>query len=378
MPKIEQRKAVQTVANLVLGMVIGGVVGFLFMRENIFDWAIRISPNNPAAPFLVLPFALVAGFAAVAIHEMAHALAGVAAGFRFNSLRIGRVQCDRQFRISLYKGRGTGAGGWASLFPVKQDKLIWRAVAMVLAGPLSNLLSVAVVLALPYGKGTFSLVFIYVSGLLGLINLVPLRSRAVISDGGRILMLLRNRPRGERWLAMLKLAEEMRTGPPEKMTPEFIAKATAIEDNSPDTVTAHAIAYAAAFWQRRDDEAARLLEVCLRHSSLASPVQRQGLASDAAVFQGRRRRRTDLAEQWLADVHQEADFPWLRPRAEAAILEAKGDLEAARGKLDEVEKLISASPNQALREMSLPNLKRWKAELGQRPSLTQDCLSADY
>ena len=56
-------------------------------------------------PLWALLCALVAGFVAVAIHETAHALVGVAAGFRFNSLRIGRVQFDRPFRFSLYRGR---------------------------------------------------------------------------------------------------------------------------------------------------------------------------------------------------------------------------------------------------------------------------------
>ena len=324
----------------------------------------RIFPGHSVlSSLLVIPFAFLASSAAVAIHETAHALVGVAAGFRFNSLRIGRLQFDRPFRISLYKGRRTGSGGWASLFPLKQDKLVWRAIAMLLAGPLSNLLSIAVLLALPYAKGGFSALFIYISALLGIMNLIPFRSRSVYTDGGRILMLLQNRARGERWLAMLKLIEEMRTGPPEKMTPEFIAKAIAIEDNSPDTVTAHAIAYAAAFWQHKDDEAARMLETCLRHSNLAAPSQRQGLAVDAAVFQARRRKRADLAQQWLADLPARIEYPWLRPRAEAAILEAQGNVAGARKKLDEVEKLIGASPNQAIREMSLPNVRRWKAEL---------------
>ena len=276
---------------------------------------------------LFLFFLLAATFAVIAIHELAHALAGVAVGFRFNSLRVGRLQFDRPFRITFYRGRGTGAGGWASLFPVKQDKLILRAIAMLLAGPASNLISVCVLVLLPYSKGMFSALFIYISLLIGLMNLLPFRSRAVISDGGRILMLLQNRARGERWLAMLKLLEEMRTGvPAEKMTPEFIAKATAIEDKSPDTVVAFALAYAAAFWQRKDDEAAQALETCLRHCSRAAPSQRQGLMSDAAVFQARRRKRIDLAEQWLADIPQKTEYPWLRPRGEAAILEAKGDI----------------------------------------------------
>ena len=270
------------------------------LLRNIGAFADIFPGHSALALVLVLPFAFLASFIAIAIHETAHAVVGVMVGFRFNSLRIGRLQFDRPLRISVYKGRGTGAGGWASLFPVKQDKLIWRASAMLLAGPLSNLLSIAVLLALPYSKGSFSAMFTYISALLGLMNLVPFRSRAVISDGGRILMLLQNRQRGERWLAMLKLIEEMRTGPPEKMTPEFIAKAIAIEDNSPDTMTAHAIAYAAAFWQHKDDEAARLLETCLRHSNLAAPSQRQGLAAM------RRSSRRDAAKEriWRKDGWQ--------------------------------------------------------------------------
>jgi len=363
MPKVESKAARRSIAILIWVLLVITFSLIFAMRDIGESFAYMFPGHSTLSRLLVIPFAFLATFIAVAIHETAHAVVGVLVGFRFNSLRIGRLQFDRPFRLSLYKGRGTGSGGWASLFPIKQDKLLWRAIAMLLAGPLSNLLSIAVLLALPYSKGGFSVLFIYISALLGVMNLIPFRSRAVISDGGRILMLVQNRARGERWLAMLKLIQEMRSGPPEQMTPEFIAKATAIEDNSPDTVVAHAIAYAAAFWQHKDDEAARLLETCLRHADLAAPSQRQGLASDAAVFQARRRRRIDLAQQWLAELPQKIEFAWLRPRAQAAILEAQGDLDGARTKLDEVEKLIGASPNQALREMSLRGVRRWKAEL---------------
>lgn len=387
MPNVESR-ARRTAIGLLIWfvLVILAAMAFAFwspssigsaMRDMGVDFADIFPGHSALSGVLVLPFAFLASFVAIAIHETAHAVVGVLVGFRFNSLRIGRLQFDRPLRISLYKGRGTGAGGWASLFPVKQDKLIWRAVAMLLAGPLSNLLSIAVLLALPYSKGSFSVLFIYISALLGLMNLVPFRSRAVISDGGRILMLLQNRQRGERWLAMLKLIEELRQGMPEQMTPEFIAKATALEDRSPDTFTAHALAYMAAFWQHEDDEAARALETCLRHSSLVAPAQRHGIITDAAVFQARRRRRIDLAEQWMADLPQKTEYPWMRPRCEAAILEARGDLPGALGKLDEMEKLVQANPNQALREITLRNLRRWKAEL-QEGSTQQSAVSTQH
>jgi hypothetical protein len=64
-----------------------------------------------------------------------------------------------------------------------------------------------------------------------------------------------------------------------------------------------------------------------------------------------------------SDIPPKTEFPWMRPRCEAAILEAKGDIGGAMKKLDEIEKLILAVPNEALREMSLRGLRRWSAEL---------------
>ncbi|HET9366138.1 MAG TPA: M50 family metallopeptidase [Candidatus Angelobacter sp.] len=307
---------------------------------------------------------LAAGFLAITVHESGHAVVGELAGFHVNSLRVGRLQLDRPFRISLYRGRGTGAGGWVSLFPVKHDKLVLRATLMLLAGPFASLASAGLLIALPYSKGMFSAWFICISLLIGVMNLVPFRHRAVISDGGRVRMLLQNRASGERWLAMLKLLDEIRQGvPQENLSSEFLAKAVAIQDNSPDTFTAHAIAYSAAFWQHKNDEAGQMLETCLRYSSVVSPTQRHAIMIDAAVFQGRRRKRIDLAEQWLADVPQKTEYPWFRLRGEAAILEAKGDITGALTKLDEVIKLVQATPNQAMREISLRGVSRWKAEL---------------
>jgi hypothetical protein len=303
-------------------------------------------------------------FLAVAIHELGHCLVGLWVGFSFNSLRIGRLQIDRPFRLSFYRGKGTGAGGWAAMFPVKQDKLVWRAAAMIFAGPAVNLLSVTVMLLLPFPPGLASRLFALFSLILGAFNLLPFRNRAVHSDGSRLLMLLRNRTRGERWVALMKLVAELRDGAmPESLSPDYLRKATALRDASPDTVGAHALAHSAAFHQHKDAEAAQALEVCLQYAGYASPAMRQALMSDAAVFQARRRNRVDVAEQWLAAMPQTTEIPWLRLRGQAAILEARGDKEGALKKLDEVERQMLSVPNQTQREVSLRSLQRWKAEL---------------
>jgi hypothetical protein len=51
------------------------------------------------------------------------------------------------------------------------------------------------------------------------------------------------------------------------------------------------------------------------------------------------------------------------PRAEAAILEAKGDVDGAMKKLAETETAILAIPKSAQRETLLQLLQRWKSDL---------------
>jgi len=151
LPKMESTAALSGIILAVwFGLVIATAFLFMFWHPPFVRSSVRwiLAVTGAMTPLhwtgvtviLYFFFLLAASFAAVAVHELAHALVGVAVGFRFNSLRIGRLQFDRAFRITIYRGRGTGSGGWASLFPVRQDKLIWRAIAMLLAGPASNLI----------------------------------------------------------------------------------------------------------------------------------------------------------------------------------------------------------------------------------------------
>src|SRR6185437_6486604 len=322
--------------------------------------------NGSLLPFLILlPLAVLAEvYCAVLIHELGHVVGGVMVGFRFNSLRVSRLQIDRPFKLSLYRGKSAGAGGWARMFPTKTDHLAWRALVMIVAGPAANLLTASVLLIFPAG-GPLLAWFFVASLIMGLINLLPFRSGAYHTDGSRILMLLISRKRGERWVAMLKLSAELREGVmPEAMSPKYLAKAVALRDKSPDTVAAHVLAYSTAFHQHKDDEAAAMLEICLQYASYTSPLVRASLMSDAAIFQARRRRNLVLAQEWPdATPDSSGEIPWLKTRAEAAILQTQGNIRAALEKLDKAEKMMRASTNEARREMSLRFLERWKREL---------------
>jgi len=311
-------------------------------------------------------FSILIGFSITAIHEFGHLIVGVLVGFRCSSMFLGPLQFNAPFRISLNPDIRSWWHGGVTLVPGDRDHLTPRAIGMVFAGPAANLLTGVAVLLLPFPKGFFSWLFIVASIGAGVAELLlPLRGATFVFDGRRIWMLLRDRARGERWLALMRLLADVRAGAlPESTSAALLAKAIAVRDDSEDTVTGHAFAYSAAFHQHHDGEAAQRLETCLAHSRHATPVVREALVSDAAVFQARRRKRADLAEQWLAAMPVNTQHRWFRSRAEAAILEAKGDLTGALEKLTEVEAAILTFPKSAQRETLLRLLERWKNELG--------------
>jgi hypothetical protein len=340
--------------------------------ESLHQWTLlqsrQMFPDSwtPAGVVFVGVISILISFSVTAIHELGHLIVGVQVGFRYSSMFLGPIQFHSPFRLSVNPDPRSWWHGGVTLVPDKPEKLRAGAIAMVFAGPGANLLTGCAVLLLPYPKGFFSWLFIVASLLAGIMELfLPVRGSTFVFDGWRIWMLLWDRGRGERWLALMKLSADTRDGvSPELMSPEVLATATAVCDDSADTVTAHAMAFSAAFHQHRDGEAANRLETCLAHCEHVAPVVRDALMSEAAVFQARRRKRADLAEQWLAVIPANTRHRWFRSRAEAAILEVKGDVPGALGKLAEVEAAFLTFPRNPQRENLLRLLQRWKSELG--------------
>jgi hypothetical protein len=315
---------------------------------------------GPLITFALLPFLL---FAVIIVHELGHLVCGLCVGFRLMSIHFGPLRISPPFRVSVKFEPKTGASGWVRMIPGESTNLRSRAVVFILGGPGANLLAGFFILFLKLG-GPVASVFASLSILVGAANLVPFRRLALISDGKRMLMLLKNAEQGERWLAILQLAAELGSGiEPENLSPDFIAKATAVRDESPDTAAGYAFAYTAAWYKDAPDKAAQFLETCLEYSQFSPPVMREALRCSAAVFQGRKRNRIDLAEQWLLEIPTKTLYPGLRLQAESAVLEAQGNIEGALKKLDEVETALMTIHDSHQRSVSLRSLQRWKRAL---------------
>src|SRR5262249_19236997 len=169
----------------------------------------------------------------VVIHELGHLLAGRAAGFRFESLRIAGWQIDQNLKVSRCQtAQGDGLG--ATIFsPNEMRNRPLRVACMVAAGPAADLLLGSLLLILPFHKSLITGSFILACWFFGLGNLVPFRSGNTISDGMRLFMLLWKPAKYERLLALAQIITDYAAGlDSEALSPDLLASAVAVQDRS--------------------------------------------------------------------------------------------------------------------------------------------------
>jgi hypothetical protein len=240
----------------------------------------------------------------------------------------------------------------------------WKFVVMIASGPLANLISGFLLLLLPYQKAFVSGAFIATSLFLGMNNLIPFRGKKFRSDGLQIFRALFQQHKHERDLSLAQLRDELESGVDvEALSPGLIAELTAVRDNSLATLAAHAVAYGRAYYQKDNSAAAFYLEACLLFSGNATPQFRNLLIADAAIFQARRRKRPDLAQQWLADLPADPALKSARLRTEGAIAESQGNFAQAIEKVEACLQEAEKMQNEGSRKRLISKLTEWKGEL---------------
>jgi hypothetical protein len=314
-----------------------------WLADGWLQWLRELCEQPPLRAFLTFACALLAARVA---QLGGHVLAGRAFGFRLDP---------------VFPGRGLFAAAARGVIPtpVTVEGFFPRWTAMVLAGPTASVLSGCFLLLLPVPAA-----FGWLMILIGLGGLIPYRTRSGPTPGAELWMLLADRPRAERRLALMELDHAFERGVlPEALSQELLAKAIAVRDESPETAAAHALAFSSAIHRGRLADAGHFLETCLRYSRTLPRAIREALMSDAAIWQARRRKRIDLAQRWLADMPARPELPWVRTEAEAALLEARGDVEGALARIDEVERQVRATLAGPRGEMWSTLMERWRAEV---------------
>jgi hypothetical protein len=244
-----RKKKSNFVLNLLLVFVIAGlggyVVGYAAKNwvptrglDNLLGTA-GASWENP----LKVVMALLALWAALAVHELGHLLTGLAQGFRFQLYVAGFLGVRRNARsdqIEVYFNRDPNLfGGAAASVPIKKSPdLRFKLAAVVAAGPLSSLAG-ALLAGIPAFGLTlkltpaaspaarlllvFALIFALTSALLFLATTLPQRTGAFFTDRGRFFRLMGGGKTAAIEQAMLELMAQSYTQEPYRdMDPQQI------------------------------------------------------------------------------------------------------------------------------------------------------------
>jgi hypothetical protein len=301
----------------------------------------------------------------ILIHELGHLVAGFLVGDRFDYIRVGPIQVNRPWRISWNWTRHAVLTGGTCTLPVRRSGLRWKLFFSTLAGPAANIAaSVLVFEVMPHYGSKYeasSMLFVLVSGFLGVVNLFAgEEQQGTMPDGLRMWVLLFDKRRRERLFSILALIADVKQGKKIESLDAYGAdEELQVRDGSAQQVIANWVAFMRA---NREESGSQYLENCLAASSAVPPGFRNLLILEAARFQATQRKKCALAREWLALADLAApSFP--RFFAEAVILQHENQLQQAMAVVEDALKYLESADMERGRDVHLRALNELKTSL---------------
>jgi hypothetical protein len=354
---------------LVSSLVILTLVGFHSLRSVIEMVASSASLTAYWAVFIPLAAAL----CAAALQEAGHIATGLFLGFKLTACKIGPLHFGKHIHCrEPYCGDVLTVGVAVMLPRAGQDDaslrrhLCW----LLVGGPIASLgaaatLGLFLFMAHPHLLAAFAVqVTAVFSALLAIAALLPdINRRGNFSDGARLLMLLRNDVKAERWLSNIRCQIALNQGRhPRDWDEGSVARAAGLADDSRDAFVARWLAYLWAAERQDITCATKFLEGALEALAYATPRMRDRLFLEAAVFQAWFRDNPSKALFWVYRIRNKKLTRLQRLRLDVALLWAEGRLFDAWEKLGKCYlaelRELPAAPGRSLAEESAAEWKR--------------------
>jgi peptidase M50-like protein len=326
---------------------------------------------------LLTPIAV--ALCAAAVHEVGHLLAACTSGFKITGIKVGPFDFGRHARCGEPYCGDVLNFGVAVLEPCAADEndgvLRRRLLFLSLGGPIANLLFAAMLgAALSFLRPVFLTGYALRTGvafsvILAVAALLPdVNRRGVFSDGARLLMLLKNTEKAERWLSNIHCQMGLNRGRhPREWNEAQVARAAAVNDDSRDAFAARWLAYLWAAERQDITCATKYLEGALESLSYATPRLRDHLFLEAAVFQAWFRDNPSKALFWVYRIRSKKLTRLEKQRLDIALLWAEGRLFDAWEKLaDNYLPMLRDLPASPGRRMAEESALEWKRQMESR------------
>ncbi|MXX72670.1 MAG: M50 family metallopeptidase, partial [Gemmatimonadetes bacterium] len=360
----------RTAATLLLAVGLG--VGLALGVNALFgdpDPGPAANEGRAASSIVALvAFMVVAGFLALAVHEVGHAIGGRLRGMRLGMLIVGPVHIQREpdGRLGWRLNRKLLlAGGVVSSVPRSTRGLRRAMLSFIAGGPVTSIVMGVLVFAI-YARADLADTFAaqgpvqdalaagvlflgVVSVGIGFVTLLPINQGAFVNDGKRILKLLRPGAYADAYAAVMALgAYALAQVPPRDRDPDLVGQAASLADGSHEDLAGRLAAHSDAL-HREDVEVAREhMRYLLDHRDAAYPPYRPVIDLAAAYFEAAHAGDAESARSRLEGAGESALLafdPTVRTRTEGAVLLAEGDKEGASGKFREAYAALESEWN---------------------------------
>lgn len=378
MDKPKRNSLATMLGSLVLGALFGAalVSGFLAARGT--DTIIERPDLGLGWTLVLLLGGAVTLFLVITAHELGHLLGGRIARFRFLLLVVGPLKVTRSaeglafsWNRSLPLAGGLAASGPA---PEDLDDLPRRSAYMVLGGPLASLSLGAVAIfayrvladapAMSTSPAYVVLVWLVMLGgatsaLVGVTTLIPGRTSGFMTDGARLLQLLRGGPAAEAEIAVQTLVAWSTGGVrPEEWLDDVIARALTAPPG-PFQVVAQHFAWRHAAYTGDAEAERRYREGLLERLEQAPDAVQAGLLLDLSTArslagdreQGRALYDRVVLRGAILDPHAE-------PMARAALAAVEGDFATARRLAEDAAAVVGRSMDPGTAALDRERLER--------------------
>lgn len=339
-----QEKSGKKLGFLIGMAVCGAFAGYFGVRfmDDLF-----LKPEGVGAILLFLLSIPLAWLLAVGWHELGHIVGGWMVGGRFLLWVVGPIML-RQTPSGLQWSRNRSVnvgGGMAICMPTEVAKVTPpRMAVMILGGPVSSLVLVAVAFALVSAlrplEWTFAHNLLTLSAILSLLvfvaTILPFVAGGFKSDGKRARDLLKGDAHSEQEAALLILTTQGLGGlRPADYDPALIDRALSLRDGSMFDLYGWLTAYYYHADRGQFAQAQECLDEVLAGEAQLVPYLKDVVRYEYAWLLATHTNFVDSAQAWL-DSAGKLDFdPATQLRAEAAVSLAGGDNDQAREKIAE-------------------------------------------
>jgi hypothetical protein len=363
--------------------------GFV-LRENIqftehfFDSVVRdldtfsLRAGSLTPLYLFLTY-IVSTLAIVAIHEGGHVAGGLSVGFRFEKVRVGPFVLNKSPQgPKLTYQLASKLDGITVMRVPRMSRVRRKYLVYSSAGAIANLLAgLFVCLFLMISTSSISApamrvpleLFAAYSFLVAFLNLIPhLRRNGMFTDGGRLLSLIRSKPKTKRLLSRLALAAQIESGDrPRNLNQNWITNACAISDRSNDALQSFLFGYLSACDREIPERAAYYLERCLQRIELASPETKKMILMEAAIFQAWFRDDAAKAEVWFERSKAGPTLPPLNDiRLNICLNWARKRYADVAADFEKVRVLIENLPASAAKTRLVEGWHEWKETIDKK------------